>query len=181
MNKTLLLLSITTSLMSFVLASNFASKQMPQKYESFFHFDKVIYYTTDISQKDLDGLRARKKQSEKQRLFFQILEGNQPYSINDTAFLVHMKSFGYSLKKVSENKLGAIDSIFSFKGVPEDVTSTRCLPVYRDVLVFLENKKIVGIAKICFECGMAHIVGSEKDTNYFGQFGEFPALFRVLN
>lgn len=56
-----------------------------------------------------------------------------------------------------------------------------CKPVYRDILVFYLNDKVIGVAKICFTCDQFIFRGAQGETDFFGYFGEFPKLIKILN
>ena len=53
-----------------------------------------------------------------------------------------------------------------------------CAPIYRDIYVFRNNNKIVGIAKICFGCQIVDFV-SEKYN--FQRYGECESLIKLEN
>jgi len=37
------------------------------------------------------------------------------------------------------------------------------------------------MAKICFDCHQKHIVGTNANTEHFGQDGDYPKLLQILN
>ena len=46
--------------------------------------------------------------------------------------------------------------------------------------LYLKQDKIIGIAKICFECGQSYILGSSNDVRDFGSCGEYGVLYEIL-
>lgn len=56
------------------------------------------------------------------------------------------------------------------------LSENACEPFYRDVYVFRKKNKIVGIAKICFDCKIINF-SSEKD--YWQQFGNCDKLKKL--
>ena len=66
------------------------------------------------------------------------------------------------------------------KKIHEEVEVTECLPIYRDLIVFRKNKKIVGFAKICLECHKILMRGTTLSYDNFGQSGEYHQLKRIL-
>ncbi len=40
---------------------------------------------------------------------------------------------------------------------------SKCIPIYRDILVFKKNDSIVAISKICFDCEMQYTLKSNQE------------------
>jgi hypothetical protein len=51
----------------------------------------------------------------------------------------------------------------------QEVYSSLCLPVLRDILIFRQDNRIVRFAKLCFSCDQSIIVGTARKTFLFGQ------------
>lgn len=56
-----------------------------------------------------------------------------------------------------------------------------CIAVYRDILVFKKENKIIGTAKLCFSCDQNVITGTQHNTDEFGQSGDYAKLFKLLH
>ena len=44
-----------------------------------------------------------------------------------------------------------------------------CAPMYRDIYVFRNNNKIVGISKICFECQIIDFTSEKYNWQRYGE------------
>jgi hypothetical protein len=63
--------------------------------------------------------------------------------------------------KYSVNKDSCDDILEQFNGwkIPEiTIYDQACAPTYRDILVFKKDNRIIGFAKVCFQCSQNYIV-----------------------
>ena len=58
--------------------------------------------------------------------------------------------------------------------------ATACIHVYRDILIFKKEGKVIGTAKICFDCMSKQIKGTTANTENFGQDGDYEKLEKIL-
>jgi hypothetical protein len=146
----------------------------------YFDFDKVDYFSIDIDEEKVWNLWSNKHRTSKEELLSKII-GNYdfPKSIFDVDFLSNIESIGYTKFILDESKYNTVKSIFRFKK-NTIIDSFACPAIYRDILVFKKNKKIIGIAKICFGCRHHHILGSKLNTDQFGQGGDYEKLYKLL-
>jgi len=121
----------------------------------------------NVSRSELDSLKEG------------FIIGDIPQSMSDLSSLDKLVDVGYKKKSIEKSKFSDIQSIFSVKPTDE-VVGTMCIYVYRDILVFKNKGKIVGVAKICFYCLGHKIIGTNANTNFFGQSGDFSKLSRIL-
>ena len=89
------------------------------------------------------------------------------------------KAKEYVLSKNSDEIIKAIDEIFTEKKHAE-YYEFACIPIFRDVLIFKNKSKVVGIAKICFTCNNSVIVGTNANTEEFGMSGDYEKLSEIL-
>ncbi|MFT5305005.1 MAG: hypothetical protein ACI9N1_000465 [Flavobacteriales bacterium] len=153
----------------------------------FFDFDEVNRYKIEV-----DGIELLDKQrnpitgekqvnlTELEQLKIGLILGKEPTSIEDTAFIEQLELMGFSKNKISEDKLDDLNEIFRYREVEQN-SATCCKAVYRDIFIFKKESKIVGNAKICFNCDKRRIYGSNFDTRYFGQNDEYRMLEQLLN
>ena len=55
-----------------------------------------------------------------------------------------------------------------------------CDAFYRAILIFKKKDKVVGVSKICFDCGLNWTIGSERNVMLFGQEGDYEKLEKLL-
>jgi len=91
-----------------------------------------------------------------------------------------MDKIGYNKKEIPKKKFTEIDKIFTEKTINEN-SSYTCIPIYRDILVFKNIGKVIGIAKICFSCRQHRIIGTDLNNDNFGQNGDYEKLEALLN
>lgn len=157
-------------------------EQVFVKGENYFDFDNVDYYFKDINENDVfkvyDDPKSKDKES-KEYKYLQIVEGNYPNLLNNE-FSTNLINNGYYKRRIDSNRFGDLNSIFS-ETKCDDGYAMACIPVYRDILIFYKEGKIIGIAKICFGCRQYHIIGTDKNLEDFGQCGGYEKLQDLLS
>lgn len=148
--------------------------------KTFFEFDEVDYYKSDIDEDEYGNQYDLAQNSKIDKLKFDIVFGDVPESINDTTFIKSMKKIGYEKKKIDSRDFSSLNEIFIEKYLTT-VTSMACIEVFRDVLVFKNKGKVCGVAKICFSCNQYEIVGSQGSLDSFGSEEDYAFLKRVLD
>ena len=73
-----------------------------------------------------------------------------------------------------------ISHLFSFHEIPQ-TAAVVCSPNYKDILILRRNKKIIGMAKISFECLKHQMIGERYNDSNFGKSGEFKELQKILH
>ena len=147
--------------------------------QKFFEFDEIDYYFNDYDENNMMELSDNVSRSELDSLKEGFIIGDIPHSMSDLSCLDKLVNVGYKKKSIEKSKFSDIQSVFSVKPTDE-VVVTMCIYVYRDILVFKNKGKIVGVAKICFDCLGHQIIGTNANTNFFGQNGDFNKLSRIL-
>lgn len=157
----------------------------------YFDFDEVVYYNIEIDD-DLvyDAADRHRKRimtkskshatpaTDKDSLMSGIILDYLPESVNDAAFEKSLSEIGYTSKKISKDKFGELNEIFREKGI--NTGDAACETIYRDIFVFKKRGKVSGIAKLCYECGLSHFIGTNADTGTFGEHGEFEKLKEIV-
>jgi hypothetical protein len=144
----------------------------------FFDYDQVDYYHYDFPEEKLSELYNNKSPLPLVKLKSDLLIGDVPANIWDLDFLNKISQVGYS-KKTLTSHFQELDEIFS-EHYSDILESASCINVYRDIIVFKKQSKVVGIVKICFGCGAAQFTGARGHTDDFGQNGEYAALEKIL-
>jgi hypothetical protein len=154
------------------------------KCPAYFEFDQLTHYEISITDDSVAQLQERRR-NEKEEKLFEILSDrvfDEKYSMTslaDTIKLFSLEKVGFVKKEISKEKFQPISAVFCEKHSDEN-DQNMCLPVYRDIILFREQNRVVGFARICFDCEISNIVGSNRDTYSFGEAGEFEVLERLL-
>jgi len=151
----------------------------PSGSQPFFIFDQVDYFHTDISQPEVKELYQKPDKSRKDLAMLQIIGGNVPVNTLDTVFIHNMDVLGFTKKTLDKSLNSKLSKIFSVKH-PENIVAAACEPTYRDILIFRQKRKVIGIAKLCFDCSESQITGARYDAREFGMSGEFDQLRTLL-
>lgn len=149
---------------------------------SFFDFDEIEHYYKDINAGDilnemkrLDGVDRKSDEYN----YLNLIGYNYPKDVNDEKFISNLIKFKFSKIQIEDKFYNELNKLFSFSNCQDDY-GLACAPVYRDILVFYKEEKIVGIAKICFECGKSDVLGAKKDASFFGHCGGYGKLYKIL-
>lgn len=126
----------------FIILSFIACKKEP----FFSNFDTVEYYR----QKSDSFLKAFPNDS---------LRKKTPLNQNKSTL---REDGSFYLEQNFERINFSSEDVVSFKSlINENVFSknklNKCFPIYRDVLILKNSKKVIGIVNICFDCDMYHI------------------------
>ena len=145
----------------------------------FFLFDQIDYYHKTISEDSIIAIIQKEDQTRKEQGLLQIIKGNVPVNTMDTLCIKNMDILGFEKQSIPKAYFDKINNLFSLK-TAETKSATACVAIYRDVLVFRKKDKVIGVAKICFDCEKSAIVGARYDASQFGQSGEYKALQEIL-
>jgi hypothetical protein len=179
MKKALLITLPIIAIAIVVIALYYNNKQ-----EYYYDFDEVIYYKTTKDFNDLVAIGNEEVRSLKDvktlrdSVAFQIMgdfEEAVPYDVAAT----YVDSIGFEKKILPVSKHTALMEIFREK--PKMRTEwTTCEPIYRDIYVFKKNGKVVGMGKLCYECGDSRFFGTNAATGDFGMDGEYGKLKELV-
>jgi hypothetical protein len=153
--------------------------------QPYFQFDHLTHYRISISDDSVGILQGQDKRDEKEEKLFEVLTDrvfDEKYSMTslaDTIKLMNLEDLGFLRKEIPKDKILKIDQLFCERAYDE-IDHNMCLPVYRDIIFFKKEERTVGFARICFDCGMSNIVGSDQNTYTFGQAGEYETLSLLL-
>jgi Tfp pilus assembly PilM family ATPase len=140
----------------------------------YFEFDEVDHYVTSISEDRIVRLNDVEQTDSDKHLSDLLFEENLPTLDKD--FETKLKR-AYNLESTAnENQKTQINEIYKSKVLPR-ISETKCLPVFRDILIFKKNDRITGVSKICFDCNMDFTIDSlgnlgELDTDGFNKLKE---------
>lgn len=162
-----------------MILSNSCNKKGANENMYYFEFDDVNYYHKDIIENDIFKEYEKAKLLGYDKSYLKIVNTEYPTNLNDKEFLNSLIKYGYKKNKVAKSKLNQINQIFSKKDC-EELTTNGCVPIYRDILIFKKKNVIVGIAKVCFDCRNAYIIGSKQNWDYFGECGDYENLQEIL-
>ena len=148
--------------------------------DKYFDYDEIIHYKNNFSEEKIGELYDNQKKSEKDAFRFGVILKDIPKEINSVDFLKNLESIDYKKSNVDSKKFKQIDKIFTEKK-HDEVMEYACVYVYRDILIFKKKSKIIGIVKICFDCGDSIILGTKSNTSEFGQSGDYWKLEKLLS
>lgn len=153
----------------------------------FYDFDQVDYYSINISTQDISDIEYQRKKnsfqykkiSKKDALFLSILRNNYPETIEED-FPEKLIKYGFKKNDIDKKLYLEINAIFSEKPCNDNLGSF-CIPIFRDIFIFRKKDRIIGIAKICYSCHLATIIGTERNIRNFGSCGDFRKLQELTN
>lgn len=146
---------------------------------NYFDFDDLEYYHKNISENDVMAEYEKSKSVNYDKNYLKIVESEYPEKLNDLKFITNLIKFGYEKKEFEKTNHTRINQIFSKNNCTE-LTANGCIPIYRDIFIFKQKGKIIGIAKVCFDCKMAYIIGSKQNWDSFGECGDYEKLNFLL-
>lgn len=120
------------------------------KREPVFQFDSVSHYTL----KGVAEVEDEKQHSSEGLAYDDNLPNASVEEIEQD-----IDPIKWDVKLIPYGRLKDISSVYANKFYL-DFTEHRCLPIYRDILVFKFKNKITGISKICFDCDIAITVNN---------------------
>ena len=133
-------------------------------------FDKVEHYSTNNKSSIYLSINKKRYENldENEKKYLNILDNNPPIKNSDTTFVSELQNLNF--KKVTAKKLyiNKYREIFS-SAFCNEMQKNACAPIYRDIYVFRKNNKIVGIAKICFECQIVDFSSDKINWQGYGQ------------
>ncbi|MDF2438494.1 MAG: hypothetical protein K0Q95_2870 [Bacteroidota bacterium] len=147
----------------------------------YFDFDKIEHYYLNISEDKVYNPDSINDKTEKEKRKLDLLTNlASPQKLADTSEFANLESFDFTKAEVPSAKFDLINGLFCEK-THENAQYSACAPVYRDILIFRKDAKIVGMAKICFTCDQHVIVGTTRNTEEFGQSGDYDKLKNILH
>ncbi len=147
--------------------------------KKFFEYDAIEYYTNDFDETKIGDLYDNQSKTEIDSFKTGIILGDIPKSISDLGFIDKLAKVGYKKTIIEKSKFDSIDKLFVEKTTTDNI-AVACIYVYRDILIFKKDNKVVGTAKVCFGCMANQINGTTANTENFGQEGDYERLEKLL-
>ncbi len=160
-------------------SANKSKETDAQTNRPYFDFDQVLYFESQIQESEINKFVTNNDSSSNQRLLSDVLLNDSPKYLSSLDTNILERRCGYNKRRLGTTSVISINKIFSERDSAE-LRSTKCMPVYRDILVLLKSNKITGLAKICFECEQYYFVGQLIETKYFGNKDDYLRLKRAL-
>jgi len=149
-----------------------------------FDFDEVVHYKYSLDQK-LPSWDAKTKlfKNSKANKLRDLLYKESPITLADTTSIIQdLEKSQFISSIIPQNKMDSMHEALSVKQTDTIALPSRCLPIFRDILVLQNKGETVCILKLCFKCRHAHFIGIEYPaTQYFGQHNEWKILKILLN
>lgn len=122
----------------------------------FLDFDQIDYYSVSISEDEQLNYRLKENKSNVEKNFFEILDGNVPINLKNDSLINTIESTNFFKHiEVNENlNKDFLNCFFTHSNSKSSfiTISSICVHIYRDILIFRKNSKIVGVALVCFSC-----------------------------
>ena len=147
--------------------------------EKHFDFDELTHYKIEFDQRRIAELYRDRKKSEIDSLKEGIIIGSIPNKINEQNILENLELVGFKKSSINSEKFNQIENIF-FKNKYYQTESAACINIYRDVIIFKQKSKIVGVAKICFECRGLNFLGTKSKSENLSQSIDYQKLQELL-
>lgn len=148
----------------------------------YFEYDHLVHYSLKISDEEAQNPAITDTYSEEKKKLVEFLNYMGPSNSlePDTVDIAKFENWGFVRNEIPVEQFGKINQLFCQRK-HEIAQFAACVPIYRDVLVFKKSNKTVGVARICFDCGMNYITGTKRNTEEFGQSGDYDKLRDFLH
>lgn len=114
------------------------------------NFDRLEHYQLN----DVDNINDNS-------ILKQILFGEVINHLSDTIFIDQLPIDVYQKKSVNSNKNLLKELITSNQN---SINNSKCLTIYRDIILLKQKNKTIGICKICFDCGIISYIDNNSKT-----------------
>ncbi len=146
----------------------------------YFIYDEVDHYFNNYDPSSEENRYDRKfVKTKSDSLELSFIYGATPTDTSDFKYISYLEKLGFNRTSLDENRVVAMNRVFVEKE-RNNFSSLRCIYTYRDILVFKNNGKIVGVVKICFQCDGHIITGTNANTDGFGSGNDFKYLKMIL-
>ena len=144
------------------------SKVTKKELRPFFNSNKIDHYYLNFSDDEFTKFISKDELTTKEEEFSDLFMGRFPDTIPKENFEKTLLNHNYKKKDLSTKQQNEIQNIFSEKDSLMDY-GYACEAQYRDIFLFKNKEKTIGIAKICFKCSRFQIIGSKIDVSGFGK------------
>jgi len=154
-------------------ATTAGTNPIPDSCLPYFQYDRVEHYYIGIAK----GVPLPKLTGEENKKLSLLTRESDSF---DTTIFSNLHVLGYVQTDLPGELFSRLNEIFCFRK-HETISIGRCMPVFRDILLFKKDNRIVGTARICFDCGEHVITGTPINTEAFGQSGDYGKLYELLH
>ncbi len=127
--------------------------------KTIFEYDLIEYYNSDID--EFKGSVLSQNDTINGKLLNDCF-----FEMKDSIYLERVDRF-FIEKKLNFKTIKFIQSYVCQSKTNANTEYHECMPIFRDLLIFKKQSKIVGIIKICFECDFANFVSAEHSSLNF--------------
>lgn len=157
-----------------------AGDEIENPCKPYFLFDEVEHYYLDMEEDSIWEIEEKTEKTDKEIKQLELLIQYTPDKLADTAYLYELEKIDFVKADIGSNKFEKLRSIFCERKHKESI-AMPCTAIYRDILVFKKDNRMIGIAKLCFDCDRYVISGTSLNTSDFGQSGDFQKLYDILH
>jgi len=144
------------------------TKATKKELRPFFDSNKIDHYYLDFSDDEFTKFIRKDNLTKEEEEFSDLFMGHFPNTIPKEDFEKSLLNHNYKKSDLSTKQQSEIQNIFSEKDSLMDY-GYACVAEYRDIFLFKNKEKTIGIAKICFKCSRFQIIGSKIDVSGFGK------------
>lgn len=144
----------------------------------YFSFDQVEYYAWNGTDDEAYTLMQEEDATGGLKKYL-LTEFDDNQLLNPSNF-EKIEELGFRKKEIATDKFNQLNEIFCERKHEKVPEVEVCLSIFRDILVFKKEGKIVGVAKIYFDCKHNVITGTTLNTSEFGLSGDYEKLEKLL-
>jgi hypothetical protein len=126
-------------------------------------WNEIDFYR--ISERAIYELHTVEARETDSKALKELVYYNSPDALNELNVTVLKKK--YTQYEMNENQIKKISKFFvHYDSAIQKASFTLtafCDPVYRDILVFKKDQKIIGVAKVCFGCTQNYLLFGESE------------------
>jgi len=146
-------------------------------YAIFLNFDKTDKIQTPVIAEIYKLKKDRKLNSRKASDFeSRLIFGQTKSSEINLEFISKLKKTGYKKINLENNRILEISKLLNTKKEGLNNYETACKKVFRDLIIFKQQNKIIKVIKICTSCYSNEVVTGETESEIILSFEDYDYL-----
>jgi hypothetical protein len=149
----------------------------------YFEYDQIEHHWIEEMTSHYFTAREKSNKTPLEQRYFDIVWSHKATLPEDSTMFTNLAELGFQQASVALEKFQPINDFFCGRTPNESMVSPvkMCIPSYRDILVFRRYGKMVGVARICFECDQYAVSGQNNTFIYYNRIGlNYEDLFNTL-
>lgn len=145
----------------------------------YFVFDAVDHYRIAIDEAAVWSIEGNEHRTQQETELLDVLLQYGPEALDDTSWIAQLEGLGFAKRTLPSSLSLPMQQLFCERDHP-DFATAACVAIWRDILIFRNEGRIIGTAKLCFDCYRSSIHGTSRNTHQFGGSGDFARLDQLL-